>query len=153
MPDHPIIDRRRRRLLAVGVGGATAALAGLGALKVSGAGSWSGRRWAQDVIRAHLPDIEIDATSLEAFAHEAAQDLPALSRFSVQAETGWLRLAGWLGLRVATPEQLEQVERQLITRFLIGSNFFQLDDPRRARVVYASHPKACGNPFATFRDA
>ena len=47
----------------------------------------------------------------------------------------------------ATPDVNEQIERDVITQFLIGSNFFQLADPGSETIEFSELPTSCPNPF------
>ncbi|HTO85458.1 MAG TPA: hypothetical protein VMQ73_24770 [Methylomirabilota bacterium] len=52
--------------------------------------------------------------------------------------------------RMLIPGELkssEQLERDVLTAFLIGSNFFQLKDPRNEPVDFVGISAACANPF------
>jgi hypothetical protein len=50
----------------------------------------------------------------------------------------------------AIDPRFEPPARHLLTHFLLGSNFFQVKDPRAQPIVYVGRPpgSACGNPFA-----
>ncbi|MGE0118035.1 MAG: hypothetical protein AB7S71_02190 [Dongiaceae bacterium] len=41
----------------------------------------------------------------------------------------------------------EQIERDVITQFLIGSNFFQRADPGSETIAFSELPTICPNPF------
>ncbi len=47
----------------------------------------------------------------------------------------------------AIPDVTEQIERDVITQFLIGSNFFQLADPGSETIEFSELPTSCPNPF------
>jgi hypothetical protein len=41
----------------------------------------------------------------------------------------------------------EETERQILTEFLIGSNFFQLSDPKSTAIEFLGLARVCPNPF------
>lgn len=136
---------RRRMLIAAAGGVAAAGVLGL-AGREKGA-TWLTKHWIAQVVRDSLPGTPIDETSLAAFALEAAHGHALLRRPEQHAETAWRHL---LHLPDASAEQ-QQIERELVSWFLTGSNYFR----RAAKsepVLYLGLPSACGNPFATFRD-
>jgi hypothetical protein len=54
----------------------------------------------------------------------------------------------WLPAQFAKArDRLESLERHVLTEFLLGSNFFRTDDPRKETIVYSSAIPACANPF------
>ena len=42
----------------------------------------------------------------------------------------------------------DEVEREIVTDFLMGSNFFRVADPAGEPIVYFGRPTVCPNPFA-----
>lgn len=140
----------RRRFLAAT--GALLATAGSGAAWVA----WRGidrEAWIEFVVRKHLPGIELDAESLARFAREFAQHFIFDNwRSGVALRLDYIapRLAHALA---KTQNRVALMERLALSEFLMGSNFFRVPDPRRATIVYGGSILACGNPFATFRNA
>ena len=132
-------------------GGAALALASSGALWFATQADDSGT-WIEAVVRKHLPGLDLDATSLRAFATALARDVEFANR-KVELALSLDRLAPTL-VRVA-PEvgaKIERLERQVISRYLLGSNFFRVPDPRAERIYFGASVPACGNPFAVFRN-
>jgi hypothetical protein len=138
----------RRTLLIGGLAGVTTLALG-GAL--TGIRYANGRAaWIADVVRRNLPGVVIDQGSIVSFAqHVLASGL---------LDSGKLRLALFvdtmipaLSRRIAPArERLEDVERLILTEFLMGSNFFRVADPKLQKIIYSGKISACGNPFATF---
>lgn len=131
-----------RRKVLLGVGGAA----------VVGAVSWIPLKnyrasWIEQVVRDHLPGIDLDPDSLQTFVkymlgHERLQ--PPLVRASIFAD----RFVPWLPAHISKArEGLEGVERHVLTEYLIGSNFFRVPDPKREKIVYTGAVIACINPF------
>jgi len=44
-------------------------------------------------------------------------------------------------------DEVEQMERDILTNFLIGSNFFGLKDPKTEPIDFTGLVVACSNPF------
>ena len=140
----------RRNIL---IGAASAA-----ALGIFGAAAWSPMRnyrasWVERVVRDNLPGIELDPSSLQTFVsymleHERLR--PALIRATIFAD----RFIPWLPAHISKARDgLAGLERQVLTEFLIGSNFFRVSDPKRETIVYHGAVLACINPFTQPHDA
>jgi len=108
--------------------------------------------WVERVLRKRLPDIDLDADSLAAFATAFVQ--------SHEFNDRRMEIAVWLdqampaiARRINKAERrIEQLERAAVTEYLLGSNFFRVLDPRAETIVYSAALPACGNPFAVFRN-
>ena len=134
----------RRKLLL----GASAGALILG----TGAASW-GRltnyraEWVEHVVRDNLPGIDIDATSLKTFIDyilTTDRMRPAPVKAAVFAD----QFIPWLPAHVAKAHTgLANLERHVLTEYLMGSNFFRVSDPRRERITYSGPAVACINPF------
>ncbi len=136
----------RRRFLVVSVGGAAV-------LGVAGSVMWdryaaSRASWVEQVVRRNLPGVVIDEASLAAFVRDTlAGDMlePHTHRMAVFAR----QMLPWVALRIPKVRNgVEKLERRILTEYLVGSNFFQVSDPKRTRIVYHGPAIACGNPFA-----
>jgi hypothetical protein len=125
-----------------------------GGIAITGIGlvSWSRygnapAAWVERVVRDNLPGIALDEASLATFVREILSgDLlrPTLHRLAVHVH----HAAPWLSARVSkTRHGLEKLERQVLTHFLLGSNFFRVADPKRERIIYYGAAIACNNPF------
>jgi len=136
---------RRRKLLIAGAGGAAV-------LGICGAASWAQLTnhraiWVERVVRDNLPGIDLDAVSLQTFikdmlASEWLQSKPV--KLAVFAD----RFVPWLPAHFSKARDgLEGLERNVLTEYLIGSNFFRVPDPKREKIVYSGTVMACRNPF------
>lgn len=132
---------RRRVLLG------TAGAAIVGALAWTPLGNYRAG-WIERVVRDNLPGINLDPASLQTFVtymlgHERLQ--PPLVRATILAD----RFVPWLPAHISKARQgLEGLERQVLTEYLIGSNFFRVPDPKRETIIYNGAVIACRNPFA-----
>lgn len=144
--DAPHSPTRRKLLLAAGALG----LAGVGWL---GLRPYDRKDWIEATLRKYLPDINIDAESLAKFTTEMSQ--------SRQFNDTRQQVALWMDHALPNiarrlpkaGDRIERMERQVVSDFLTGSNFFRVADPRRELIVYGGAIPACGNPFARFRDS
>jgi hypothetical protein len=140
----------RRRLLA---GGAMfVALGSYGALWLA-LGPKHTPDWIEAVVRKSLPNARLDGDSLARFAARLARD-PEFQSRSVQLAAELDSIAAPL-VRLA-PEvnrKLERLERLVVSRYLLSSNFFRVANPAEETIICGEPLLACGNPFARFRDA
>lgn len=138
----------RRKLLIAGAGGAAA----LGIFAIA---SWSEvgsyrATWIENVLRESLPDIELDAASLQRFIEDMLAS-ERMQRKMVKAAVFADRFVPWLPAHIAKARSgLEGLERHVLTEYLIGSNFFRVPDPKREIIIYGGRAVACINPF-TYR--
>lgn len=135
----------RRRLLIASVAG-TVALGAAGALPLSRS-EYARARWVEEVLRRNLPGVRIDEASLSVFVRDvlAGNHFRARKRgLSVVAQ----QYVPWLTMRVPKIRTgLEKLERQVLTEYLLGSNFFRVSEPRRETITYYGPAVACANPF------
>jgi len=135
----------RRKLLIAGAGSAVAAA-------IFGAASWSEltsyrATWIERVVRDNLPDVDLDAASLRTFVTDILAT-ERLQRKEVKAAVFADRFMPWLPPNITRARNgLEGLERNVLTEYLIGSNFFRVPDPRRETIVYSGLGLACRNPF------
>jgi hypothetical protein len=141
-------SKSRRRLL-IGAGAGAVACAGAGGVLWSSS-ERNRAHWVEHVIRSNLPGVTIDETSLTRFIQET------LASSSMQSTRRRLGIAAhsqvpWLARRIhAVEEGVEITERQVLTNFLIGSNFFRVSEPERETIVYYGTIPACSNPFVRY---
>ena len=142
----PKIDFSRRGVIAASAGGV--ALAALGALGLSST--------PQSLIRAilhrSLPGVKIDEAGLEAFEADYIALAPVLgtSMTKMRAASAAQKLLG-LNLLMKAPkfgDTIHRFEREILTMFLVGSDFFSLKDPTAQTVTYIGEHVGCDNPFA-----
>lgn len=136
-----------RRLFLLGaVGGLfVAGVAGTASMR---SGNESRVRWLKSTIRRHLPGVTIDDVSLTQFANEivAAGMVQSTAR---KMSIGLAEAAPWAATSLPfVSAGLQKLERLVLTEFLLGSDFFRIDDPRAQIVTYYGRAVACANPFA-----
>ncbi len=150
MNTHRAFSVRRRQMLLAG-------LAGMGALAAAGSyrllRSDSGpAEWVVAVIRRNLPGVQLDEDSLAEFARTMSlRDGPVLG--SIRRRGGVMLAHALPTLASTVPElktALAELERLVVSEYLLGSNFFRLTDVMRETIIYAGSSPACGNPFAIF---
>ena len=108
--------------------------------------------WIADVVRRNLPGVLIDEASLATFVQHVLEsgllDSPQV-RLAVLADATIPALR-----RIpSASERMERLERRVLSRFLIESNFFRGLDTTSQPIVYSGRIPACGNPFATLSGA
>ncbi len=132
--------------------------AGAGAAMVLGFGGcqWqfgfasSKARWIEAVVRKNLPGATLDASSLARFV-ATMQSGPLIESRAQALAVFVARAAPWMTQRIGKVHSaLESRERQVLTEYLLVSNFFQVGDPQREPIVWSGAPLACGNPWASF---
>jgi hypothetical protein len=146
--DRSLISRRNFLLAGAGVSAILAAVAVEWVQHPGGAG-----KWIEDIVRRNLPGIELDETSLHSFVGEvlASEQLDGKHQWFYSTAMMPTR---WLGSIVPVLRQArERIERQVLTRYLIGSNFFRVPDPTRETIFYVGTTIGCGNPFASLGPA
>ena len=136
----------RRTLLIAGASSCAAVAAG---------GLWlatrdSPREWIEATLRNLLPNIDLDATSLAAFVtHEQEQPEFASRKIALALSLDALAPA-MLRIAPEASDKIAELERVVVSDYLLGSNFFRVQDPR-GETIYWSGDGVCGNPFAVFR--
>jgi hypothetical protein len=113
---------------------------------------------ADDTCRAVLTRLigpfEMDRTAFASFVNDFRDEHGFLEgmlgrALGVGQVTGILPMT--MGsLPLAVEDRVVRFERLLLTSFLFGTNYLQLDDPRTERIEYVGRINACGNPFAQF---
>jgi hypothetical protein len=97
------------------------------------------------ILRRNLPDVQLPEAEIRKFVDAYLPEFLARrgrrEAFLWRAATMIDDLAPW-GAQIT-----EEVERDVLTQFLIGSNFFQLSDPRSEVIEFFGLPSACPNPF------
>ena len=99
------------------------------------------------IVRARLPDLRIAPAALSRFATDVVARWPIGGRIR-------LLLIGWIApvyARICGPTDLES---EIVTSFMLGSDLFRRDagDTRPIGYVgfYDPYTMICGNPFARF---
>jgi hypothetical protein len=134
-------------------------LAAAGAVSAAGAYVWESGPDALigNILRRRFPGVNISATSIAALARDIKE-----ARFQTfgrrLALEGGARAAGIVGLDTLaewrpTAAQFSQLERKVVTFFILGSNFLDVKDPKTDLVTYEAAPELCPNRFAEYDSA
>lgn len=143
-------SRTRRYLLLAGVSGVGAVVAGKWSLEQA---STTVPQWIEAVVRRNLPGVRLDAESLAGFCQSTSEG-PLFDSLRKRAGVAVAQTLPMAAGRVAyLADALERLERQVLTQFLLGSNFFLLADPWTETVVHHGFAAACAQPFAVFRES
>lgn len=130
-------------------------LAGLGAGLAAGLGTLGVTAWAglgryrvilEQVVRRHVPDAKISADVLDAFY---AEFWPSFER-RLGRKRGLLLAALEFGRPLTDsvePEGVEAAKREIVTAFLLGSNFFRPGPAADGGVYWIGLAQVCQNPF------
>lgn len=138
---------RRRRVFLFGAAGGLLLLGTAGAVSLNGVNE-SRIQWLKSTIRQHLPGVTIDEMSLEKFASDIV-DAGMVDSTARKISIGLAQAAPWVTSRLPLmSEGLQKLERQVLTEFLLGSDFFRMADPRAQTVTYYARAVACANPFS-----
>jgi hypothetical protein len=134
---------KRRQFLALGA--AAGGMAALGALLVSN----GYRSWLLNVLERALPGYSYDPAGLDLFVEEREARHALALKFRLLGAAESIVDTRWL-LPERMAHRIEDEERDVLTEFLIGSDFFQ-QYPHGARTItYHGWRSACKSPFATF---
>ena len=147
-PSRPL---SRRKFLWAGGAAATALMSAVSlewTRHPGGAGTW-----VEHIVRRHLQGIVLDEASLQTFVREVLESTMLDTKHQLFYST-FKTATEWLASVVPIlGAASEHIERQVLTRYLVGSNFFRIPDPRRATIIYFGDSPACGNPFASLGPA
>jgi len=136
----------RRQAIA---GGAAVAALGAGGVYVAAA---EPADFFGALLHTHLPGVKISEETVRAFTADAMQGRNPDFYVKLEGLLRIYRVVGYDGLEAALGSSwgYERFYRDMLTLFLICTNFFSLDDPTSGELEYIGYPQACGNPFAEF---
>jgi len=107
-----------------------------------------------EILRRRFPEVRINPTSIAALTRDikAARFQTFGRRLALEAGA---RAVGIVGLDVLaqwkpTATQFSQLERKVVTFFIIGSDFLDVKDPKSDLVTYHAQPEVCPNRFAEY---
>jgi hypothetical protein len=108
----------------------------------------------EKILARQFPGVRIDATALAALTRDVKEAKFQTFGRRLALESG-ARAAGIVGLdRLAqwkwTASSFSQLERKVVTLFILGSNFLDVGDPKADRVSYVEAPLVCPNRFAEY---
>jgi hypothetical protein len=136
---------RRKFLLLSSAAGSLAVVGGGAAFVITD----HYRGWIRGILHRGLPGYSLEPKGLTQFGDEYfAKHRHARKQRVIAAAEGVMNLDAMVPAGMARRIALE--EREILTDFLIGSDFFQ-NYPRGSKVItYSGKPAACTSPFATF---
>ena len=106
------------------------------------------------IVNRRFPGVKVNATSIAALARDikAARFQTFGRRLALE---GGARAASIVGLDALaqwklTATQFSQLERKVVTFFILGSDFLDVKDPKSDLVTYEAAPEVCPNRFAEY---
>jgi hypothetical protein len=127
----------------------TLLFSGAGALAIAGAGATTVGVKAHDtrtllgwILRRNLGDSLVTDSAVDAFAQAYGP--------TFQAHHGFKHAVAWLADTVTPLDlgRIEAMERDVVTAFLLGSDFFLPDRRKTAPIQFLGlYDTTCGNPF------
>ena len=106
------------------------------------------------ILERNLPGVKIDDENLQLFVDElfspAGFDggLPDSKRFALAATAAYVVDGETAAGMADTYYGFEEMERIVVTQFLLGTDFLSHDDPTAIPLTYSGYSEVCGNPFA-----
>jgi hypothetical protein len=106
------------------------------------------------ILARQFPGVRIDAAAIAALTRDVKE--AKFQTFGRRlALEGGARAAGFVGLDMLaqwkwTASSFSQLERKVVTFFLLGSNFLDVKDPEADLVSYVEAPLVCPNRFAEY---
>jgi hypothetical protein len=138
----------RRNLLAF--------MAAIGAVSAGGGYFWTLGPDAliSKILTRRLPSMRIDKASIAALSRDVQADR-FHSVVRKLALGGGALAANFVGIDALaqfkpTATQFAQLERVVITLFILGSDYLNVKDPKLDLVTYGAIPEVCPNPFAQY---
>jgi len=138
---------RRKFLLMSGAAAGTLVIVGGGAAAFVYFDGFEG--WVRSTLRAALPGYDLEPNGLAQFTAEyyvTRKDNDTLRLF---AATQRLMDTRW-ALNGKMASDVDEEERQIVSTFLLGSDFFANSPDGPKLITYRGIAEACSSPFATF---
>jgi hypothetical protein len=106
------------------------------------------------ILAQRFPGVQIDAAAIAALTRDVREARFQTFGRRLALESG-ARAAGLVGLDALaqwkwTASSFSQLERKVVTFFLLGSNFLDVRDPKADLVSYVKAPLVCPNRFAEY---
>jgi hypothetical protein len=131
----------RRRMMVGAVGIVAAGVAGAVGIAVGG-GKYG---FIEAILRRNLPGVSLSDAEIGKFVEAYWPEFISPPR---RRDAALRRLTVLAHAMVRSDFMIsEETERQILTEFLIGSNFFQLSDPKSTAIEFRGLAGACPNPF------
>jgi hypothetical protein len=106
------------------------------------------------ILERQFPGVNVNAASIAALTRDirAARFQTFGRRLALEVGA---RAAGVVGIDAIaqwnkTAPQFSQLERKVVTFFILGSDFLDVKDPKSDLVTYESTPAICPNRFAEY---
>jgi hypothetical protein len=128
-------------------------LAAIGASSAGGAYLWS---WGPEslvsrILSRRLPGVRIDSASISVLSRDLQTEFQTLPRWvGLHGAAAAARVIGIDVLEKLRPVEVNHLERKILTYFMLGSNFFDVKDPKTDLVTYYPPSWPCGNRFAEY---
>jgi hypothetical protein len=106
------------------------------------------------ILARRFPGVQIDAAAIAALTRDVKEARFQTFGRRLALESG-ARAAGLVGLDALaqwkwTAASFSQLERKVVTFFILGSNFLDVRDPKADLVSYVEAPLVCPNRFAEY---
>jgi hypothetical protein len=104
------------------------------------------------MLRSSLPGVKLSEKTVRAFTADVMQGRNPDFYVKFEGLLRTYRVIGYHGVTAALGDSwaFERFYRDMLSFFLVSTNFFDLADPTSGEVKYVGFPPACGNPFAQF---
>lgn len=136
----------RRQILVGGLG--------LGAMAAGGVYAATGEPYDffNAMLRTELPGVKLSEATIRAYASDALKGRNPDFYVKFEVLLWMQQIIGYTGVVTVLAKSwaFEVFRRDMLTLFLMSTNFFELADPRMRELKYFGPPAACGNPFARF---
>ena len=102
------------------------------------------------MLRSKLPGVDIPDASIHAFAQDTLVGRNSDFAPKLKVLAAAVKTIGFDAVNAAMHNNFDfqKFNREFLTDFLLGSDFFALSNPRTQPVSYSGMPRACSNPFA-----
>jgi hypothetical protein len=106
------------------------------------------------ILARRLPGVRLDSASVKALSRDVLEDrFHSVGRkIALQGGVIAARVVGVdaLSRLELTAAQFLQLERVVVTLFILGSDYLSLNNPKSDVATYQGIPDACPNPFAEY---
>jgi hypothetical protein len=106
------------------------------------------------VLKRRLPGVRVEPASMAALSRDIQASLFKTSLRRIALRGGGLA-ADVIGIDsiaeiAITAKEFQRLERIVVTFFILGSNFLDVDDPKIKLVTYYAAPGVCPSRFAQY---
>jgi hypothetical protein len=123
---------------------------GVGALGIGDYATASPFDFFKSFLHTQMPGVRIPDSTVHDFTIDALHGRHDSFEPKAKLLASVMRVTGYENAAKVLRKKPEFVgfEREFITRFLLGSNYFELHDATKEDVTYFGQPTNCSNPFA-----